>query len=205
MSTLDPNKQQALLHSYSSGPEHTAGAVPIACVLSAGTLFRHVFDQSSPLVAGVAWTTAQENILALRSVKMERPTVNNCLTNAQVPQANPGSSNFTFETDPYNTRVPYVPAAVALPTTVQHVIAAVKCAISSSVRVSAKSGGHSYASFGLGGENGHLIIDFKYMHNVTVNPTTQIATLQPGCRLGNVAQALYAQGKRAMSHGTCPP
>jgi FAD/FMN-containing dehydrogenase len=131
--------------------------------------------------------------------------ITDCLEDASVPQALPGSSNFTFETNPYNLRVQYTPVAVALPTTVQHVQAAVSCAAKYKIRVSAKSGGHSYASFGLGGENGHVIVDFKYMYNVTVDPTTQIATLQAGCRLGNVAQALYAQGGRAMSHGTCPP
>lgn len=128
-----------------------------------------------------------------------------CLTSANVPQALPGTDVFDFESDPYNTRVEFEPAAIALPRTVGHVQAAVKCAAKSSTRVSAKSGGHSYASFGLGGEDGHLVIDFKYMHNVTVDAETKVATLQPGCRLGSVAQALYAQGKRAMSHGTCPP
>lgn len=128
-----------------------------------------------------------------------------CLTSADVPQALPGTDVFDFESDPYNTRVDVEPAGIALPRTVAHVQAAVKCASQSSTRVSAKSGGHSYASFGLGGEDGHLVIDFKYMHNVTVDAETKVATLQSGCRLGNVAQALYAQGKRAMSHGTCPP
>ena len=128
-----------------------------------------------------------------------------CLTSAKVPQALPDTDVFDFESDPYNTRVTYDPAAIALPTMIAHVQAAVSCASKNKVRVSAKSGGHSYASFGLGGEDGHLIVDFKYMHNVTVDRTTNIATIQPGARLGNVAQAIYAQGKRAMAHGTCPP
>jgi len=156
-------------------------------------------------LAAAALTAAQDDTSQMCSVKMERVTVNNCLTNAKVPQASVGSDSYKFEINPYNTRVPYTPAAVAMPTTAKHVQDAVKCATQSSVRVSAKSGGHSYASFGLGGENGHLIVDFKNMHNVTVNPTTFVATIQPGSRIGNVAQALYVQGKRAMSHGTCPP
>jgi FAD/FMN-containing dehydrogenase len=131
--------------------------------------------------------------------------INICLKTAKVPYAATNSNTFAFETDPYNERVQYTPAALALPLSAQHVQAAVSCAAKSNLRVSAKSGGHSYASFGLGGENGHLVIDFHNMTNVTVDPDTNVATLQPGCRLGNVAQAIYAQGKRAMSHGTCPP
>ncbi len=117
----------------------------------------------------------------------EAPTINKCLSNANVPLASIGSDAFNFETNPYNSRVQYTPAALVLPTTVEHVQAAVSCVARRNIRVSAKSGGHSYAAFGLGGEDGHLIVDFKYMHNVTVDPTTKLATLQPGCRLGNVA------------------
>jgi hypothetical protein len=167
-----------------------------------------IFAKMYPFVAAFLLSSAllshaqDENCTTLyaRATK-----INNCLTNAKVPQALPGSDTYEFETDPYNVRVPYSPAAVALPTTVAQVQAAVKCAASNNVRVSSKSGGHSYASFGLGGEDGHLIVDFHNMTTVSVDPDTNIATLQPGCRLGNVAQALYKQGKRAMSHGTCPP
>jgi len=31
-----------------------------------------------------------------------------------------------------------------------------------------------------------------------------VADVQPGARLGNVALALWNQGRKAISHGTCP-
>ena len=133
-----------------------------------------------------------------------RATVNECLDSANVPQLTPGSANFTQATKPFNLRLPYTPTAVATPSNVTHVQAAVSCGARAGVMVSAKSGGHSYASHGIGGENGHLMIDLKYFNTVSLDNDTNVATIGPGARLGNVATALYNQGERAFSHGTCP-
>jgi FAD/FMN-containing dehydrogenase len=136
------------------------------------------------------WTRAKQNITQ-------------CLTSANVPQNLPGTANFTQAINPFNQRLSYTPVAVAVPTTVAQVQAAVNCGVGLNITISPKSGGHSYAAHGIGGEDGHLMVDMKYFYNVTVDNTTKIATIQPGARLGNVAQSLYAQGKVAISHGTC--
>ena len=70
--------------------------------------------------------------------------------------------------------------------------------------VTAKSGGHSYGTHGLGGEDGHLIVDMKNFNTVTVDQASSTAVIGTAGRLGNVATALYNQGKQAISHGTCP-
>ncbi|EPS40171.1 hypothetical protein H072_6036 [Dactylellina haptotyla CBS 200.50] len=131
-------------------------------------------------------------------------TILDCLNSKSVPQALPGSSSFTFEARGFNLRLPFTPAAIAMPTTVPQVQAAVLCGVQYKLKITAKAGGHSYANHGIGGENGHLMINMKYFNSVTLDTTTNIATIGPGARLGNVAQALYNQGKRAISHGTCP-
>lgn len=113
-------------------------------------------------------------------------------------------ANLTFTITPFNLRLPFTPIAVAVPTTVAQVQDAVRCGVKAGLKINPKSGGHSYASHNLGGEDGHLMIDLKFWNNVTVDPVTKIATVQPAGRLGNIAQQLYAQGKRAFSHGTCP-
>lgn len=71
------------------------------------------------------------------------------------------------------------------------------------MRVSARGGGHSYGSFGLGGEDGHLVIVLDSMDSVTLGEDGK-AVVQPGARLGHVAYELFNQGHRAISHGTCP-
>ncbi|UQC82080.1 uncharacterized protein CLUP02_07566 [Colletotrichum lupini] len=119
-----------------------------------------------------------------------------CLRTASVPIA---SSTPT----PYNLRVPVKPLLVAVPTTNAQIASAVTCGSKSGVRVSAKSGGHSYISTGYGGEDGHLVINLDRMYSVTV-ASDGTAKVQAGARLGHVATELYNQGKRAISHGTCP-
>ena len=142
--------------------------------------------------------------VATYAAPQKRATVVECLTSAEVPQALPGTSNFTQGIRPFNLRIPFTPVALAIPSNVAQIQAAVKCGSTQGVMVSARSGGHSYANHGNGGEDGHLVIDLKYFNTVSVDNATNIATIGPGARLGNVALALFKQGQRAFSHGTCP-
>lgn len=129
--------------------------------------------------------------------------LNNCLASKKVPYIRPNSAQWTQEVRPYNLRLAYTPAAIALPTTVDHVQDAVKCGNQYQVRVSAKGGGHSYGSFGYGGENGHLVIVMDSMDQVTLNKYMS-CNIQAGARLGHVASELYKLGQRAIPHGSCP-
>ncbi|KAG7294043.1 hypothetical protein NEMBOFW57_004105 [Staphylotrichum longicolle] len=134
----------------------------------------------------------------------KRAAIDDCLNAAKVPVVARNSADWKVDAHTFNQRLLFTPAAIAVPTTVEHIQAAVSCATKVGVKVSPKSGGHSYASFGLGGEDGHLVLQLDRMDQVTLDPVTQIATVQPGARLGHVATLLYKQGKRAFSHGTCP-
>jgi FAD/FMN-containing dehydrogenase len=142
--------------------------------------------------------------LAAADLHVKRAAIDDCLAAAKVPVDVKNSTDWKVDVHTFNQRLLYTPAAIAVPTTVQHIQAAVSCAAKVGVKVTPKSGGHSYASFGLGGEDGHLVLQLDRMDQVTLDPETQIATVQPGARLGHVATALYKQGKRAFSHGTCP-
>jgi len=127
-----------------------------------------------------------------------------CLAAAGVPYE--VRSNTTWHVDilPFNQRLPYKPAAYIKPTTVEHIQSAVSCSAQHGLKVNAKCGGHSYASFGLGGEDGHLVIDLERINSVTVDAATNIATVGAGTRLGHLASQLFHLGGRAISHGTCP-
>ena len=133
-----------------------------------------------------------------------RAAIDDCLTKAAVPVDKAGSANWTADIKPFNSRLQYTPAAVAVPVTIPQIQSAVNCGRTTGLKVTAKGGGHSYASSGLGGENGHLVIELDRMFNVTLNKTTNVATVQPGARLGHVAHELFKQGGRAISAGTCP-
>ncbi|KAH6897362.1 hypothetical protein B0T10DRAFT_183645 [Thelonectria olida] len=137
-------------------------------------------------------------------VLTKRDKLTACLADARVPFAVKNSSEWTQDVTPYNLRLPYTPAAVAIPTSVRHVQAAVKCGVKHNVRVSAKAGGHGYGSYAFGGEDGHLVIVLDRMDDVTLNEDGTTAKIQPGARLGHVAVELYDQGRRAIPHGSCP-
>lgn len=134
----------------------------------------------------------------------KRAAIDDCLKAANVPVDAPNSNDWKTDSNPFNQRLKYTPVAIAVPTNVQQISAAVSCAAKAGVKVNPKSGGHSYASFGLGGENGHFIVQLDRMNKVTYDSASQIATVEAGSRLGHVATVLYNQGKRAFSHGTCP-
>lgn len=141
---------------------------------------------------------------ALASPLSKIALLDDCLSAAEVPVDAPGSTDWLLDSMTFNLRLNYTPAAIATPTTIPQIQAAVSCAASAGLKANAKSGGHSYASFGTGGEDGHLVIQLDRMNNVSLDVDNGIATVQGGARLGRVASELYKQGKRAISHGTCP-
>ncbi|CAI6337596.1 unnamed protein product [Periconia digitata] len=133
-----------------------------------------------------------------------RATIEKCLTDAKVPVDRKGSPEWNEDVAPFNIRLPYLPTAISVPQNTKHIQDSVKCGKKLGIKVSAKSGGHSYASFGFGGENGHLVVELDQMYNVTYDAASNLATVQPGARLGHVATVLYEQYGRAIAHGTCP-
>lgn len=113
-------------------------------------------------------------------------------------------SDYAALVEPYNLRLPYKPAVVVLPTTNQHVQDAVVCGGQAGLKIQAKSGGHSYASFSSGGKDGAMMISLQSFQNVQLDKSSGVAQVGGGLRLGNLADAIYTQGQAALSHGTCP-
>jgi FAD/FMN-containing dehydrogenase len=115
--------------------------------------------------------------------KEQHEAIVHCLAAANVPQDIPGTANFTRDIVPYNLRLQFTPVALATPSTVAQVQAAASCAARLGVTVSPRSGGHSYASHDLGGEDGHLVIDLKLFNSVSVDSSTDAAEIGPGQRV----------------------
>ncbi|KAF1917933.1 hypothetical protein BDU57DRAFT_181609 [Ampelomyces quisqualis] len=113
-------------------------------------------------------------------------------------------AEFSDLIEPYNTRLPFTPAVVVLPTTNRHVQDAVICAAQVGLKVQAKSGGHSYSSNGLGGKDGSMSINLQSFQTIQLDQSSGVATVGGGVRLGNLADGLWNQGKASVSHGTCP-
>jgi FAD binding domain len=141
---------------------------------------------------------------ASSQINSRQQSLSDCLSAHNVPTKLISSPDWSTFESPYNLRLVYVPAAITLPTTPQQVSDSVTCAAAAGAKVQAKSGGHSYASFSSGGQDGSLIVDLQEFNSISVDSTTFIAAVGGGVRLGNMALALYAQGQRALPHGTCP-
>lgn len=139
---------------------------------------------------------------SLASPLSKRAAVHDCLAEAKVPQLEPASDAFNKASLPYNPRVPYTPAGLALPETAEQVQAAVKCAASNSILVAARGGGHSYISNGLGGQDGHLVVDLAKLNSSSVDTASGIATLGSGLLVGPAAVAVYEEAGVGFPHST---
>ncbi|KAG8897732.1 hypothetical protein FRB99_007966, partial [Tulasnella sp. 403] len=127
-----------------------------------------------------------------------------CLAASKVTTLTSSSSGYAKAILPFNRRLQYKPAALVYPTSSSDVSKVIQCASASKISVVARSGGHSYASYGLGGKDGSLVIDLSKMKSLTVDSNTGYAVSQTGNLLGDLAQGIWDQGQRALPHGTCP-
>jgi hypothetical protein len=57
---------------------------------------------------------------------------------------------------------------------------------------------------GLGGADGHVVVDLKNFQTFAMDPDTHVATIGAGTNLGDLQYRLLHAGGRAMSHGSCP-
>ncbi|KAF7297120.1 Glucooligosaccharide oxidase [Mycena indigotica] len=115
----------------------------------------------------------------------------------------PGDPGYANASRPFNLRFTLEPIAVVYPASVKEVSEIVKIGKEHNLRVSARSGGHSYIANGLGGRNGALVIDMSNFKKISVNSAAKTAVIETGNRLGDIALALNNHGL-AMPHGTCP-
>lgn len=101
----------------------------------------------------------------------------------------------------YNQRIQPKPVALLYPSSSADIAKALKCASSAGVKVSARGGGHSYASYGLGSGDGGFTIDLSSFKNITVD-SKGLATIGGGSRLGDIYLALNDKGW-AVAAGSC--
>lgn len=105
-------------------------------------------------------------------------------------------ANYAAEYEPYNRRVQCKPIAIAYPTTEDQISLAVSCAASYGVKVQAKSemqaksGGHSFALHISGGQDGSMIVDLRYLNNISLATSTNLATVGAGTWMSNLAVAI---------------
>ncbi|KAM0436601.1 hypothetical protein ACHAPT_002309 [Fusarium lateritium] len=115
----------------------------------------------------------------------------------------PGDISFISWAIPFNLEFPVTPAAVLRPENAFDVSEAVKCAKANGFKVQARSGGHSFGNFGLGGVDGVVVLDLLNLKDFAMDDATWQASIGAGMRLGELDEHLHANGGRAIAHGTC--
>ncbi|KAF8514055.1 hypothetical protein JB92DRAFT_172397 [Gautieria morchelliformis] len=138
---------------------------------------------------------------ALGALGQDVSSVQSCLSSIpSLVVLTSSSPGFDAAKQPYNLRLSPSPSIVVTPTSEQQIQSIVACAANASLSVSAKSGGHSYAAYGLAGD---VVVDLGNLKGLTLNPDGT-AVVQTGNRLGDVATGIFNQGQRALAHGSCP-
>ncbi|KAI2627552.1 putative glucooligosaccharide oxidase [Hypoxylon sp. NC1633] len=139
---------------------------------------------------------------------MAPPTIDSLiqqLVNANVSFKTSWDPDWAAYSSTYNLRLPATPAIVVLPITKDHVGLVVTYAAAHGLKVQARSGGHSYASYSNGGVDGVIVIDLRNAQSVRsrLPGPAGTTTVNSGCRLGNLARSVYYEMGNALSHGTC--
>ncbi|KAI0104285.1 Glucooligosaccharide oxidase [Nemania sp. FL0031] len=122
---------------------------------------------------------------------------------ASIEIKTPTDPDWELHSSTFNTRVPVIPAIVALPVTIEQVSQAVRWAAARGLKVQARSGGHSYASHSNGGVDGSVVVDLRKLQDIALNEDG-VVRVGGGVRLGKLAKTIFEQGGRALAHGTCP-
>jgi FAD/FMN-containing dehydrogenase len=108
----------------------------------------------------------------------------------------PGEDGFAEATFLWNAMIDHSPALVVQPRDTADVVAAVDFARHRGTALSVRGGGHNIAGTALA--DGGVTIDMSRLRAVSVDPERRVATVQPGCQLGDVDRA-------AQEHGLATP
>ncbi|KAK4050990.1 hypothetical protein OIV83_003119 [Microbotryomycetes sp. JL201] len=143
------------------------------------------------------------SLAASTPILHRRADLQSCLSSSGAQPVFPSSSNYESASAAYNQRVQPSPAAVVRPTSVGQLRTVLACARDSGAPVSARGGGHSYASYGLGDvSTSAVVVDMSAFNTIQV-ADDGTALIGGGQRLGDIYLALDAAGK-GFPAGTCP-
>ena len=120
------------------------------------------------LVSSLAIITSVEAASSYSPRKRQNDVID-CLNIHNVPYVDKSSTNWSSYSTPYNLRLVYEPAVITIPETPEQVSSSVTCAAAASLKVQAKGGGHSYASYSSGGQDGSLIIEMEKFASIEVD------------------------------------
>ncbi|RDW58215.1 putative berberine-like protein [Coleophoma cylindrospora] len=128
----------------------------------------------------------------LQSVHAQE-TLESCLQNNKIQTSFAAQNSSTWFQDSagWQGRVRPVPSGVAFPTTVEEVRMSLKCATDANVKVAALNGGHSFVSYGVGGNDGALVLNMTAFNSMSYDKATGYFTVGGGAHVGPAATFLW--------------
>ena len=123
---------------------------------------------------------------------VDRQSLETFISNVQGEVIFPGDPTYEEERDIWNGAIDRHPAIIVRCINPKDVQTAVNFAREQGFEISVRSGGHSVAGYGTNDQG--LVIDLSSMKAISVDPTYQIARLEPGLTSGEVATTLQPYG-----------
>lgn len=136
--------------SYSAGKSRTRASTGAALILAVTQFTTLTQGHVLPLNNNNGTSNSASPTSSTSSGNSTVGALQSCLQS--LSPVFPYSQNYGQDSAPFNQAFSWKPAAIVYPQNTNEVSQAVKCAASSGYKVSARAGGHSYAAFGLGGE-----------------------------------------------------
>ncbi|KAF9631058.1 putative berberine-like protein [Lasiodiplodia theobromae] len=154
---------------------------------------------SSRSFCGLKRLLVQSLLLAsTTAVAAAQDSLEECL--GQVSATFDGEPTWANETSPWQLRITPKPITVVHPETSDDVATALSCAQQFSLKVAALNGGHSYGAYGLGGNDGALVINMEKFTDISYDEATETLTYGGGSRVGPVATWLWNNHGRHFPH-----
>lgn len=122
-----------------------------------------------------------------------------CLASSGVPTISSSNATWAAKSTPWQLRIKANPALITYPTTNDQVAAALKCAGTSSVKVSAMAAGHSMGGLGLG-LDGNLVVNMSAFNEISYDKATTNYKIGSGVRVGPALKKLWDEQGRTFPH-----
>lgn len=168
----------------------------------------HAFVSFLALYTTTAGASPVEHFNSGRShgviVSRQNTTLGECLSSAGVETSLPATTNWTIDTQAWNSRLSPVPSAVVFPKTEEEVSAALACARQTNTKVTTLGGNRSFSSMGFGRDDGALIVNLKNMKVMKYNEISQVFTYGGPVMISDAAGYLWKNFQRTLPHGRCP-
>ncbi|KAL2060818.1 hypothetical protein VTL71DRAFT_8870 [Oculimacula yallundae] len=128
---------------------------------------------------------------AAPQASVQPANLESCIESAGISSSFSTNTTWAADTSPWQLRIRPTPSGVISPTTPEQIASGLACAAAAGLKVACRNGGHSYGSYGVGGNDGALVIRMDSFQSTSYDVTTGLFTYGGGSIVGDVATWLW--------------